>query len=101
MATRLEEQGTLQCAHEPDQTTGRRLRYGCRIRLHHGPPRPAVGSKTANCAEEVGWRRTCIGSRCHTYGDVHASLSFTHHYETSILHNMSGLDASAGPLKRR
>src|SRR6267378_7586224 len=54
MATRLEEQGTLQCAHEPDQTTGWRLWYGCRIRLHDGSPCAAVRAEAADCSEEGG-----------------------------------------------
>ncbi len=52
MAARLEEQGALQQPHGIAQTAGRRLRHRRRIRLHDGPPRPAVGPKAANRAQE-------------------------------------------------
>src|SRR6266446_848471 len=52
MATRLEEQGALQRAHGNPQTTRRRLRCGCRIRLHDGSSRAAVRAETAGRAED-------------------------------------------------
>src|SRR5882672_5904822 len=52
MAARLEKQGALQCAHGPDQTTGRRLRRGHRIRLHDGASRSAIRAKAAGRAED-------------------------------------------------
>src|SRR6266540_1208538 len=54
MAARLGEEGTLQRAHEPAETTGRRLRRGRRIRLHDGSPRAAIRAQTAGRAEEGG-----------------------------------------------
>src|SRR5437867_1313823 len=52
MATRLGAQGTLQRTHGAAQTTCRRLRQRCRVRLHDGPPRAAVRTEAASRAEE-------------------------------------------------
>src|SRR5260221_1082112 len=86
MATRLKEQGTLQCAQEPDQTTGRRLRHRRRIRLHDGPPRAAVRAETADCAEE----RLISGDWKACQSDKPKSFF----YENQIVHLKSGFNAS-------